>query len=61
MRWIVKFEGEELGSVLTGDWLTKEEICDFAGVELAETEEDWELMPENGKYCIDDLEFVCED
>lgn len=58
MRWIVKFEDEILGSVLTDHAMTNEEICEFAGVELAVTQQDFENMPENGKYDLDELEIV---
>lgn len=60
MRFIVKFEGEKLGSVLANHSMTDEEICECAGVELAITKEDYEGMPENGKYALEDLEIVEE-
>lgn len=58
MRWIVKFNGEVLGSVLTNRSMTDEEICEMAGVELARTEEDYDGAPENGKYIFDDLDII---
>lgn len=61
MRWIVKYDDEILGSVLTNHSMTDEEICDMAGVELAKTEEEYFNSPENGKYTLDDLEILCEE
>lgn len=61
MKYIVKFENEVIGSVTTNHSMTDEEICDFAGVELAITQEDFEGMPENGKYDLDELEFEDEE
>lgn len=58
MRWLVKYDGEVLGSVLTNHSMTDEEICEMAGVQLARTEEDYEGAPENGKYILDDLEII---
>lgn len=49
---------KELGSVITNHAMTAEEICDFAGVDVARTEEDYMNMSENGKYDIDNLDFV---
>lgn len=60
MRYIIKFDGEEIGAVTTNRSMTDEEICDFAGVELAITEEDFMNMPENGKHDLDELEIVEE-
>lgn len=60
MRWVVKFDGEEIGSVLTNHSMTNAEICEMAGVELAVTQEDFEGMPENGKYDLDELEIISE-
>lgn len=60
MRWLVKYDGEVLGSVLTNHSMTDEEICEMAGVELARTEEEYFNSPENGKYVLDDLEIICE-
>lgn len=61
MKWTVKYDGEILGSVLTNHGMTDEEICEMAGVELAITREDFENMPENGKYDLEELEIVGED
>lgn len=58
MRWLVKYEGEILGSVTTNHSMTGEEICDMAGVELARTEDDYLNSPENGKYILDELEII---
>lgn len=60
MKWIVKKDGEVLGSVLANHSMTDEEICEYAGVELAITQEDFENMPENGKYDPEELEIVEE-
>ena len=60
MRWLVKYENELLGSVLTNHRMSDEEICDFAGVDLARTQEEYENSPENGKYILDDLEIVLD-
>ena len=60
MKWLVKYDGEILGSVTTNHRMTDEEICDFAGVDIAITEEDYEHSPENRKYILDDLEIVGE-
>lgn len=58
MRWLVKYDNEVMGSVLTNHGMTAEEICDMAGVELARTEEEYFNSPENGKYVLDDLEII---
>ena len=58
MKWLVKFENEVLGSVITSHSMTDEEICELAGVELAKTQEDFEGMPENGMYDLDELDIV---
>lgn len=60
MRWLVKYENEILGSVLTNHRMTVEEICDFASVDLARTQEEYENSPENGKYILDELEIVLD-
>ena len=59
-RILVKYDGEVIGSVLTNHNMSAEEICDFAGVELAVTQEDFQGMPENGKYDLDELEIAEE-
>lgn len=58
MKWLVKYDSEILGSVLTNRSMTDEEICEMAGVELARTEEDYFNSPENRKYIFDDLEII---
>lgn len=60
MKLIVKFEGSEIGSVITNQSLTDEEICTSAGVDLAITQDDFEGMPDNGKFDINELEIVEE-
>lgn len=60
MRWLVKYDGEVLGSVLTNHRMSAEEICDFASVDLARTQEEYENSPENGKYILDELEIVLD-
>jgi len=60
MKWLVKYDSEILGIVLTNHSMTDEEICEMAGVELARTEEEYENAPENGKYILDDLEIVLD-
>ena len=60
MKYIVKFENEVIGSVTTNHSMTDEEICEMAGVALAITQEDFEGMPENGKYDLDELEIIEE-
>lgn len=37
MKWLVKYDSEILGIVLTNHSMTDEEICEMAGVELAST------------------------
>lgn len=59
-NYFVKYDGEVLGSVMTDHSMTDEEICDFAGVALAITEEDFMNMPENGKHDLDELEIIEE-
>lgn len=61
MRKLIKYNGEVIGSVLTNHSMTLEEICEIAGVELAVTEEDYEGLPENGKYDWETLEIVDDD
>lgn len=58
MKWLVKYDGEVLGSVTVNHSMTDEEICHYAGVELAKTQEDYEGTPENGKHILEDLEIV---
>lgn len=48
-------DGEVIGTVLSNHSMTDEEICEAAGIELAQTQEDYENMPENGMYDLDDL------
>lgn len=40
----VMYNGEEIGRILRNHTMTEEEICDFAGIELARTQEDYENM-----------------
>lgn len=58
MTYEIRFDGEVLGKVETNRSMTLEEICDACGVELAQTEEDYNGMPENGKYDWEFLEVV---
>ncbi len=60
MKWLVKYNDEILGSVLTNHSMTDEEICEMAGVELAKTQEDYEGSPENGKYILETLDIIEE-
>lgn len=60
MRWIVKYGDEILGSVLAGSRMTDEEICDFAGVSLARSEDEYLNSPDNGFYILDDLDIFSE-
>ena len=57
MRYLIKFENETIGSVMTNNSLTDEQICEIAGVKLAVTKEDFES--ENG-YALEELEIVEE-
>ena len=57
MRYLIKFENETIGSVMTNNSLTDEQICELAGVKLAVTKEDFES--ENG-YALEELEIVEE-
>lgn len=57
MRYLIKFENETIGSVMTNNSLTDEQICELAGVKLAVTKEDFEN--ENG-YALEELEIVEE-
>ena len=45
---------------MTNHRMTVEEICDFASVDLARTQEEYENSPENGKYILDELEIVLD-
>ena len=60
MKWLVKSDGEIIGSVTTNHSMTDEEICEIAGIDLARTRDDYEGCPENGKYILEDLEIVEE-
>jgi hypothetical protein len=60
MIFVIKSNGEVVGNVLANHSMTDEEICEAAGVELAMTQDDFENMPENGKYDLDELEIVEE-
>lgn len=60
MKWLVKHENEVIGSVLTNHRMTDEEILEACGIEIAVTQEDYEGMPENGKYDLGELEIVSE-
>lgn len=59
MKFVVAFydgfDYDLLGACTVDEGKTKEEIIDLCGLELAITEEDCELSPLNGKYCIEDL------
>lgn len=55
MKYVVSFNNEVLGSVITNHSMTDEEICEMAGVKIAVTQADFEN--EDG-YSIDDLEIV---
>lgn len=57
MRYLIKFENETIGSVMTNNSLTDEQICEIAGVKLAVTKEDFES--ENG-YALEELEIIEE-
>lgn len=57
MIHLIKFEGEIIRRVLANHSMTEEEICESAGIRLAITQEDFEGMPENGKYDLNELEF----
>ena len=53
-----KENNEVIAALTTNRRMTQEEVCEACGVELARTEEDFRGMPENGKYDIEDLEFI---
>lgn len=55
MKHIIKFEDEIIATLTANHSMTDEEICEACGIELAITEEDFENMPENGKYDISEL------
>lgn len=55
MIWLVKYDGEVIGRVMTNHSMTDEEICEFAGVRLAMTEEEYNSAPENEIYFLEDL------
>ena len=57
MRYVVQFEGKEIGAVITNHSMTNEEICEMSSVKLMITKEDYESG--NG-YDIEDLEFEQE-
>ena len=61
MRYGVYYDGKRLGGVMTNQGLTDEEIIRAAGLELAQTEEEYQDAPENGLYDIDTLEIVQEE
>lgn len=55
MIWLVKYDGEVIGRVMTNHSMTEEEICEYAGVRLAMTEEEYNSAPENEIYFLEDL------
>lgn len=58
MKRIIRFEGEIIAELTTNHSMTDEEVCEACGIELARTQEDYENIPENGMYDIDDLEII---
>ena len=61
MRYGVYFEENRIGGVMTNHGMTDEEIIRAAGIELAQSEEEYQDAPENGLYIIDTLEIVQEE
>ena len=57
MRYVIKFDGKEIGAVIANHSMTDEEICEMADVKLMVTQEDFEN--EDG-YDLNDLEIVTE-
>lgn len=58
MRYEIRFNDEVIGKVMTNHSMTKDEMCDLAGVKLAFTEEDYMGIPENGMYDPEEIEIV---
>ena len=58
MKHVIKFDGKIIAELTTNHSMTNEEICEACGIEIAITQEDFEGLPENGMYDIDDLEIL---
>lgn len=58
MTYFVMSGGEILGRVITNHDMTLEEVCDVLGIKIAKTENDFEYLPDNGMYDIDDLNLI---
>lgn len=57
MVWLIKFKNKVIGRTITNRSMTSEEICEKAGIALAATQEDYENVPENGMYALEDLKI----
>lgn len=57
VKWIIKYQGRTIGSCYANSELTKSDICEYSGVELAVTIDDRKKSPYNGMYIMDELEF----
>ncbi len=53
-----KENNEVIAALTTNRRMTQEEVCEACGIELAITQEDYDGMPENGKYDIECLDFT---
>ena len=58
MKWLVKDEERIIGSVVTNNSMTDEEICEMAGIKLAHTQEEYENLDSNGMYDLEALRIV---
>ena len=55
--WAVYDNGELLGSVLCDGSASLESVCELLGIEIAQTQEEFENAPENGMHYFEDLEM----
>lgn len=58
MHYRIFFNNKMIGSACCASGMTDEEICEYAGIQLAHTQEEYESAPENGMYDFDDLTIV---
>lgn len=58
MKHTIKFNGEIIAELTTNHGMTDEEICEACGIRLAITKEDYEGLPENGMYDMEELEIL---
>ncbi len=55
--WAVYDDGKFLGSVLCDGSASLESVCEILGIKIAQTQEEFENVPENGMHYFEDLKI----